>query len=464
VTQFSFAYISSDCVRGVKEASFVICFHGFFGCHESRKGQRYRRLVIWMLSSVQSTRMQSSVPALRFAVSMLFFALIYLQKVGVGSGGISVSLALPALYLVLVILAVRGRLLISLSRLTLFAIFAFFATLSQALVNHTFSILSFIFVMSLYLPMTVVWTLRRDEWRDFMSVFQNMMIVPACMVFVQIGWQVIFHQQALSIEPLFPKSLLMQGFMYTAPIHWGHPLIRPNGFFMLEPSYISAFTACALVLELSTFHRIWRMALYGGALWACTGATGLVLAGVAVPIMLARRHPGLFLVGCAAVLLGAVIVAETGAATSMIGRLSELQNKDSSGFGRLVAPLIQLHQVTDSPSSLFAGLGAGNSSTELTIESSTWPLVKLGVEYGMPTLLIFAVFILACFSGAPVPALAAALYVVYNFTGGYLLNPVFVILMMLLATGIRIRHDESFVETLNHRSVSRIGSGRAATA
>jgi hypothetical protein len=201
---------------------------------------------------------------------------------------------------------------------------------------------------------------------------------------------------------------------------------------------------------------------YAASLWACTGATGLVLAAVALPIVLARRHPSIFILACGVILVGVVLAFETGAGASMIGRLSELQNQDSSGFGRLVAPLIELHDATNSPDSLFAGLGAGNSG-QLDIEASTWPLVKLGIEYGMPTLVVFSVFNIACCWHAPVPALAAGMYFVFNFTGGYLLNPVFVILIMLLVTGLRVTRDEDLAFGRDHTRLSYIGSVTAGS-
>ncbi len=381
--------------------------------------------------------------ALRRGFGVMFFSLIYLQKISLNSGTQSVAISLPILYLVLGVLGLSGRLSVSPVRLALFGAFAGAAMVSQIFAGQDFSLKSFIFLLSIYLPFILRWDIEEAEWRRIVALFQAMMVPVAGMVFVQILYQLAFHWSVLSIEPFIPSRLAAQGFMYTAPVRWGHPLMRPNGFFMLEPSFLSAFTASALVLELCIFRRWWRMAWYGAALVASTGATGMVLMAVAAPFILARQRPGVILVALTLGIVAGLVAYEAGALDAFLGRVGELGNQDSSGFGRLVAPLIQLSGVMGDPSSLYTGAGAGNIGIASSITSSAWPIVKLAIEYGLPTTVLFMFFMLSSFSRPSVRPLAVALFFVFNFTGGYLLSPIMPILIMVLVAALGVRRQAS---------------------
>ena len=381
-------------------------------------------------------RAQDGLPATAFGV--VFFAMIYLQKVGVTFGERGVGLALIAFYGVVAWLAVAGRLTISPTRLLAYAIFATAAVLSQLLSGRDFSAPSILFVLLLYLPFVLQWSMSRERWLGIVDIFQDMMLPAAGMVFAQLIWQLVFHGRALSLDALLPSAIKLTGFMYEAPIKWGQPLMRPNGFFFLEPSFVSAFCACALVLEASARQRLWRLVWYGGALVASTGATGLVLAAVAAPFVLLRQRPA-FIVGVL-VLAGLALMAAvgTGAGTRLVLRLNELGDVDSSGFGRLVAPLLIFGDVASRPWAVFTGSGAGTIDTAMTQQASAWPVVKLAVEYGFVTAIAFMAMIVMAMWRAPVTGLAVGLFVVFNFTGGYLLSPVLPLLMLTLATTIRL--------------------------
>jgi hypothetical protein len=110
-------------------------------------------------------------------------------------------------------------------------------------------------------------------------------------------------------------------------------------------------------------------------------------------------------------------------------RFSELSKPGSSGSERLVAPLKELGALCADPERLFTGSGAGNM---VLFQSSPWPLTKLFSEYGALTALAYLLLLVTAIWRAPNRILAFSLFIVINFTGGYLLNPVTASLVTLL--------------------------------
>jgi len=373
-------------------------------------------------------------PLVVVGFGIAFFALIFLQKIGVAG----VDIAQIVLYGVLGLLMFSGRLLLGGTRLVLFSAFFAVSLFSQMICGAPFSPLSFVYLISLYLPLIFEMRFSRAEWRGVVALFQNMMLFAAGMVFVQIAYQLAFHWRVLSLEAFVPHAFLIPGFQYQAPVHWGQPLMRPNGFFLLEPSFISAFCATALIFEASLFRRPLRLLWYGAALVASTGVTGLVLLAFAAPLLLARERAIVIIAVLAVGVIAVAISFATGWSAVLTGRLGEFGNTSSSGFGRLVAPVIQLNKLLADPHLLITGIGAGNLLNAAQSQSSSWPIVKLSAEYGFLTAIAFYALFIRSFAGAPEPALAFGLFMIYSVTGGYLLSPIFPLLIILVVSLPRI--------------------------
>jgi hypothetical protein len=370
-----------------------------------------------------------------FYFVLLIFTITFLQKVGISAGASAISLSTPVLYISLLGLAFRRRLILSRIRLTFFLLFVVASFLSQAMVTGPFSITSLGFLIALYLPFIFICEMDRSEWLATMRVFQNVMIPIAGMVFVQAVAQVALHLKIPSLEPLLPRALLMPGYLYEGHLHYGQPYVRPNGFFMLEPSFLSAFAACALIVEIAIFRRFGRALWFGAAIFVSTGATGLVILAFAAPLLLIKERPAVMIATLGAAAIGVVVLVATGSIDSVSGRISELGVQNSSGSQRLVAPLMQLQGVIQDPSSILFGAGAGT----ITGTASSWPLVKLAYEYGFLTMMTFMAFLVTCFINPPIAPAALGLFVVYNFVGGYLLTPILPVLIFFMVAVIRVK-------------------------
>ncbi|HSV04621.1 MAG TPA: hypothetical protein VLI41_15605 [Phenylobacterium sp.] len=363
--------------------------------------------------------------------------LVLLQKFVLPIPGAPISLPLVTLYGWLAYMLLTSRLHVSYPRLLMVGVFFATATISQVIANRPISLLSYLELLLLYSPFVLVWKVTAQQHLRLMSVFQDAMLIGAAMVFVQLASQAAFGLGDLpSLEKFVPKFLLLQGFNYAPPIAWGDAFIRPNGFFFLEPSFASSFLAAALLIELMFFHRMSRVLVYGGALLGTVAATGILMVLIAgAPLMLARRGRAVVLAAAAGA-LGIVTAYYSGLLEHLTGRFAELGLRNSSGFQRLVAPLHQLSGVFADPAHLVTGLGAGNA-----IENgvSLWPIAKVMVEYGALPGVLFLAAMGTCMLGTANAPLALALFVAFNFTGGFLLNPVSVIQILLLVSFLAIR-------------------------
>ena len=149
----------------------------------------------------------------------------------------------------------------------------------------------------------------------------------------------------------------------------------------------------------------------------------------AAPGILRRLSPRMLLIVLVLVAVGGMVAMAAGGGDLVASRFSELSKPGSSGSERLVAPLHELSVLSTDPDRLFTGSGAGNM---VLFQSSPWPLTKLFSEYGALTALAYLLLFVAAIWRAPNRVLAFSLFVVINFTGGYLLNPVTAMLTILL--------------------------------
>ena len=138
--------------------------------------------------------------------------------------------------------------------------------LSQAILGTRFSLPSLVELLLIYCFLTVTSFVSESDYQLVLKRFIGLMIIPAVIVFVQYFYQKITGlSDPISMNSIFPKSVLLQGFSYDAHSPWNSTFQRPNGFFFLEPSIVSMFTASAAIIELTYFNRIrYAVLMIGG--------------------------------------------------------------------------------------------------------------------------------------------------------------------------------------------------------
>jgi hypothetical protein len=249
-------------------------------------------------------------------------------------------------------------------------------------------------------------------------------------VFVQYFYQKITGQSdPISMNRLFPKSVLLQGYFYDAHYPWNSTFQRPNGFFFLEPSVVSMFTASAAIIELTYFKRVRYALLMIGATAFSMGGTGLTMLLIASPFLLARQKlPVALFIGVAALTaFSAALLLNV--PLPLLSRVDELHQATSSGGGRILVPAAQIIRLLFDPSHFLTGTGAGSSTAAL---GNAWPVLKLINEYGVLTTILYVALYLMAFARSYNVPLAVAISLMFHFTGGYLLDAVIVQFMALI--------------------------------
>jgi hypothetical protein len=363
--------------------------------------------------------------------TLQFFSLIYLQKIALFAPSFALDVSMLILFASVGWMLVYRRLSFSASRLAMFLIFACFCLFSESLARG--SLPSLLQLLLLYICMTVSADVSAALYKRIANRFVQLMIVPACIMIVQYAYQKLTGlADPFNLERFVPRSLLMPGFFYNAHYPWYSTFSRPNGFFFLEPSFASAYTAAAAILEISYFRRPWRLVLMLAATILSMGATGILMLVIAAPFLLSQEPPRFIAPVAIAAVAGLMIAYWLGVSLPMTSRVDEIDNARSSGGERLLLPALEFQSALMDPSYYLTGRGAGSTSA---FPGSMWPFVKLLHEYGLPAMVSFLLLFALGFVRRSNLALKVALSIIYLFTGGYLLSPAmaqFVILFLFI--------------------------------
>ena len=180
--------------------------------------------------------------------------LIYLQKFSINiSEDYQVSIPLIFAFASLAWLGFRQAIRFEPIRFILYCIVVASAALSQSLGTLRISYSSIVLLILLYATFTLNWRVSTDQLMRFADRFSIFMIVPAILVLVQFGYELYFGAgNSLSLENYVPRSILLGGYVYESSTESWVTWNRPNGLVFLEPSFCSAFLACAAIMWMIT--------------------------------------------------------------------------------------------------------------------------------------------------------------------------------------------------------------------
>jgi len=384
--------------------------------------------------SRRSVGITTALPRREDGVTFLniqIFSLIYLQKFAIGPISFQLDVPMMILFISMIWMVMSNRLHIRLERLAGFLLFFGMCLMSQVISGTDGSIPSILYLAVLYSFFLVTVELTQAGYLSVLDRFVKFMIIPAIIMIVQFSFQKATGQpDPIDMNHLLPPSILQQGYCYDLHYPWYVPFSRPNGFFLLEPSFASAFAAAAAIIEITYFRRLRYILLMLVGTFLSLGATGTSLLIVAAPFLLAREKPGVIAAVVVAVIVALLTAYMFNLPLPLVSRTDELSSSNSSGTDRLLDPAKDFISLLSNPAFLFSGTGAGSSSVLLGA-TSTWPMVKILQEYGLVTMTSFVMFYLCCIVGNFNVPLKISLSVIYGFTGGYLLSPAMVELLAL---------------------------------
>jgi hypothetical protein len=372
-------------------------------------------------------------------LSVTLFSTVGLRIVGT----FPIEISLVALYGVVVLGLWHGWARVDPVALMLYAVLQAVATFSL-LVNYNFgdtpvSFGSMAQLVAIYLPFAVVLHTSGDPqaaWGWAVRVFGQVALFCAFAGIAQ------FYAQFFIQEPwLFKFNQVLPWRLQGAPgyntvIPVGD-LFKSNGFFLREPSHFSFLMALAILLELQTTRRLWRLATFGLALLLTYSGTGLLVLAIGLLFPLGRRTVLTLLVGGS---VGLVLIFALGEALNLeftLNRVTEFGSERSSAYSRYIAPVLRLHAEFDSqPWSAFIGHGPGTILRNARSFSFDPTWAKALYEYGLLGLIALIALVGYCLTRITASSsLRVALFVGWLITGGYLLSPENCALLYLLLCG-----------------------------
>ncbi len=368
-----------------------------------------------------------------FGITALLFSSIFLQRFAIQAGeSQQIAIAFIIGYLIFGYMLLRGRLIVSPGLLVAYCAAMALITLSFVLSGMMSSLLSYIYLLSIYLLYVFKLRYREGTFEHAINAFQNLMLVAALLGIAQFAAQfVVGPELAFPMDAFLPPGILFDDTFHTIiPLTYESEIMKSNGVVFLEPSFFSQFLAIAIVAELTLQQRVRRLLIYGTALLVSYSGTGLGLVALLLPWILYRRGNIMLLVWG---FIGAGILFVASDALNLetvTKRLGEFEARDSSGFARFISPILLIRDfLLDSAKSFFFGLGAG--SIEEVMKASrfndylshdpTW--IKLLIEYGFLAATALLTYVaVALGHGNRHPVLFVAVLLTFLVLGGYLLN------------------------------------------
>lgn len=291
---------------------------------------------------------------------------------------------------------------------------------------------------ALYLPFVMhaqAGAAGRAGWQWAVRAFGNIALVCACAGIAQFFAQFFYDPPWLfDFTQSIPESLRASG-VYNTVIKAGD-VYKSNGFFFREPSAFSYLVALAVVVELSTLRRWWRIAVCALALLLTYSGTGLLALGLGLLFPLGWKSLARMLTLAIVGLLLVVVLGEALNLSFTLQRLQEFDSQHSSAYYRYVAPLYMIAGSLDTSAwSALIGHGPGSIqriSQAVQAFDPTW--AKLLFEYGLLGFCTQLTLIAYALRRSAVPAaIGAVLFFSWLVMGGHLLSPDNVSMLYVLA-------------------------------
>jgi hypothetical protein len=372
--------------------------------------------------------------ALRACVVLVLVSATVFQRFGLNFGSYSLNAVMVAMYLLLGVAAVTGSLQVWLPRLVAYCV-CMSAGLLSLLVNLNFAgaskttvssmalllVMYFPFAFALKAPVATVVNVR---W--VLGALADVTLLCAIAAIAQFFVQFFVRPDWLfDFTPYLPEWLRGPGGYNTViPIGSNY---KSNGFFFREPSGASFAIAFGLLVELSLFGRVWRMACLALALAVTYSGTGLLalLIGLAFSIRPGSiaRLAGPFTV----IALGAWALEDSLDLSFTLDRIGEFGSEGSSAYIRYIGPVrLVADMLVAEPWSFWLGLGPGTvarlSQSAYQFHDPTW--AKLLVEVGVTGFCAFVGLLLLSVRQAQIPIqLQVVLFASWLVMGGHLLSP-----------------------------------------
>ncbi|MED3979895.1 hypothetical protein [Priestia megaterium] len=353
-------------------------------------------------------------------LSLLLVFSTFGQRLVIPLGSERIALIFPITFAAFLIMLFLREFSLYSIRLFLFILFYILA-LSFLLFQEAYSATSILFLLMLYLPFLFKFKFEDELKLKYLRRFQNIILFTAFFGIFQFASQAagMIFTDPLSI---IPSNFIQLGYNTTYPITYGSPISKPNGGFYLEPSLFSQFLAVSIIIEVLFFKRWTRVFVLFVAIITSFSGTGLtILIILGIPLLLKLKFKQALAVIIAGALVGVVFFnSEYGSVTS--GRADEYNSQNSSFSIRFINPFKAIF--LDEQKDVLIGHGPGQTErTQFPYEANFTAIPKLWYEYGFLPMIIFMLFLMHCIFSRNITILTAAIFIMYTFLSGSLLQP-----------------------------------------
>ncbi|WP_174275245.1 hypothetical protein [Sphingomonas bacterium] len=379
-------------------------------------------------------------PATRAAITLLLVTILFVPQLAINAGTLAMNFSLPAVYILIVVGLLDGVFVVGLSSLLTLVFLAAVAFFSLKFNAGHASSTSLLLLFALYIPF--LFRGHRPlgrvyfEWAARRYVLLMMVVAFAAMA--QAALHPFVHDdRLLAFSNSMPEAIRQSGHYNT--IAFTGNLLRSNGFFLREPSFLSGYAGIALLIEIALFRRwLVLLALIAAMLLALSG-TGILIVLIALVVAGLRRAPVKALIGGLALIPAMPVIANLVGLALLADRLNEFSAPGSSGYARFVAPWAFVQGgLSRWPWSLLIGNGPGSilraikeSDTTFEIFDPTW--AKVLFEYGVAGSIGFAVLLGVGYRLREAPfSLKTGMLYAWIAAGENLLDPDFNGIMLLL--------------------------------
>lgn len=370
------------------------------------------------------TQQRSFVPLLVLCTPLACASL--LSKFGLpGYASLGIGIALPVMMLAFALGMLNDCVRLEPRRLGFFCITLSALVLPQLLRAGTFSLTSLLMLAAVHVPYVLVVIRGHDLALRALKFFLHLATLIACCAIAQYFLQGVIDRTVLyPIDNFVPTEFIVQGFNAQGTINYNSTLVRANGVFMLEPSFLTQFLAVAIVAESVTSRTLWRLGLYALGILVAHAGTGILILLICMPlVVIVHRRWDLLLLGAIGV-AGILAFGEMLHLDMITSRANEFDDPNSSGFARFVGGFYMFQQMLwpDLSRALF-GYGAGSFMEYTHLfnnEVADMPLTKMMFEFGLVGALVYFTFVASCLFSSPLPRLLSlAIALTFLLNGMY---------------------------------------------
>ncbi|QDL54551.1 hypothetical protein [Rhodoferax aquaticus] len=364
-------------------------------------------------------------------VHILFLVNILLASVCIFAP--TIPIVFPLYLGVVTWLAARKEIVLNGKVLLSYFVCAMFASSSFVLNigSENTSSLSFFYFLLLYLPFIFDVQLLKSE--RFALIFSQLMLVVATFTLLQFLLQQVGFGYYY-IGDFLPDDFLLIGYAPLYEYPFGSGIFKPNGFFLLEPSFLSQFMALGLVVEFYSKRRYHFILIFVVALLLSQSGTGiLIVSGLIVQEFFRAKTDNKIKFFVSIVMLSIFILPFI-SLDFYASRATELGVEDSSAFIRFVAPFVHVSYLFDNASlgDIAFGFGPGSSSrVYFSTEANHLFSTKSAIEYGVFFLLAIHVYVLVFIFKRIESNFRLPLFVFVFLASGSLLQPITIVSMFL---------------------------------